>query len=244
LLLAHLGVALVLLELDSVVKSYRGGSVVALDGVSLSVDAGEMVVVWGERLSGRSTLLRIAAGVEAPDSGEVRFDGRSLPRRDGTAPIRFVRRRLLSRWGPTVIDELIGIGLSALNLKRPLALRQAHAALLRVDGEGLAGREPRQLKSDELMRVVIARALLCGPRLLVVDEPTLGIDPLKRDSILELLSSLAADGVAVFASAGDGTGLLGADRVLMLENGKIEGEAEPRMASVQELDQHRHKRTG
>jgi ABC-type multidrug transport system ATPase subunit len=232
LLLAHLGVALVLLELDSVVKSYRGGSVVALDGVSLSVDAGEMVVVWGERLSGRSTLLRIAAGVEAPDSGEVRFDGRSLPRRD--------RRRLRTKR----IDELIGIGLSALNLKRPLALRQAHAALLRVDGEGLAGREPRQLKSDELMRVVIARALLCGPRLLVVDEPTLGIDPLKRDSILELLSSLAADGVAVFASAGDGTGLLGADRVLMLENGKIEGEAEPRMASVQELDQHRHKRTG
>ena len=72
-----------LLELEHVSKRYRRGEHVALDDVSLVIDAGEMVMVWGERRSGRSTLLRIAAGIETPDAGVVRFAGGDLAERRG-----------------------------------------------------------------------------------------------------------------------------------------------------------------
>jgi len=71
-----------LLELQRVGKRYKRGARVALNNVSMEIHAGEMIVVWGERQSGRSTLLRIVAGIETPDTGTVRFEGANLTTRD------------------------------------------------------------------------------------------------------------------------------------------------------------------
>lgn len=92
------------------------------------------------------------------------------------------------------------------------------------------------------MRVSIARALTREPRLLVVDEPTIGVDPLKQDGILKLLRSLADEGLAVLSSTGEGTGFLGADRVLALDKGKLHGELTPDLAPVENLDRRRQAR--
>lgn len=92
------------------------------------------------------------------------------------------------------------------------------------------------------MRVAIARALTCNPRLLVIDEPTLGVEPIKRDSILALLRSLANEGIAILSSTGEGTGFLGADRVLALDKGKLHGELTPDLAPVTDLMRHRQAR--
>jgi energy-coupling factor transporter ATP-binding protein EcfA2 len=230
-----------LLELERVGKRYRRGSRVALEDVSIEIHAGEMVVVWGERQSGRSTLLRIATGIETPDTGTVRFGAVDLTTRDRKRlgqGIGFCRREFRRRRGPTVLDQLIA-GQLGRRIPQPEALANAWKALERVQAGSCAELPATELKADETVRVAIARALICKPRLLVIDEPTLGVEPLDRDGILKLLRSLADDGIAILSSTGEGTGFLGADRVLVLDKGKLDGKLAPDLAPVTDLSHHR-----
>jgi ABC-type multidrug transport system ATPase subunit len=234
-----------LLELERVSKRFALGTRMALDDVSLSIDAGEMVVVLGERRSGRSTLLRIAAGVEVPDSGVVRFAGSDLVGwRDGGLGegIGYCRKRFRPTAGGLVIDQLIA-GQLGRKVPRDLAYARAIKALDRVGGEDYAGLRVREMNAEETARVSIARALSSGPRVLVIDEPALGLDPaFERDGVLELLRSLADEGISILASAGDGTGLLGADRVISLGDGVLRGELRPELTPVESLDERRQSR--
>lgn len=230
-----------LLELEHVGKRYNRGSRVALDDVSMEIHAGEMVVVWGERQSGRSTLLRIAAGIEGPDTGMVRFAGRPLTPQPGKLlgeGIGYCRREFRRNRGPTVLDQLI-TGQLGRRVPQAAALTHAWKALERVQARSCAELAAIDLKTDETVRVAIARALTRNPRLLVIDEPTLGVELLKRDDILKLLRSLADEGIAILSSTGEGTGFLGADRVLALDKGKLEGELTPELAPVTDLNRHR-----
>ncbi len=230
-----------LLELQHVVKGYGRGSRVALADVSLRIDAGEMLVVWGERQSGRSTLMRIAAGIEAPDRGVVRFEGRDLAAHQGerlSDGISYCRRAFRLDWGQTVLDQLVA-GQLARRVGQSTAQTRAWRALERVDAVWCAGLVMSELKVEEAVRVAIARALTAAPRLLVFDEPTIGVDSSKRDDILKLLRSLADEGIAILQSTGDGTGLLGADRALALGNGRLSGELIPDLAPVSDITHHR-----
>ncbi|HEY5287957.1 MAG TPA: ATP-binding cassette domain-containing protein [Solirubrobacteraceae bacterium] len=233
-----------LLELERVGKRYKRGGRVALGDVSMEIHPGELVVVWGERQSGRSTLLRIAAGIETPDTGAVKFEGAELTTQDRKKlgqDVGYCRRDFRRRQGPTVLDQLIS-GQLGRRVPQPVALAHAWRALERVQASSCAAFPATDLKTDETVRVAIARALTCSPRLLVIDEPTLGVEPLDRDGILELLRSLANDGMAILSSTGEGTGFLGADRVLSLEKGKLEGELTPDLAPVSDLTRHRQAR--
>lgn len=233
-----------LLELERVGKSYSRGARVALDEVSLVIDAGEMVVVWGERQSGRSTLLRIAAGIEIPEKGVVRFDEHDLASRGnklGDDGISYCRREFRPERGPTVLDQLMSSQF-ARRIPQSLALTHAWRALQRVEAGWCATLATNELKTEEIVRVAVARALTSNPRLLVIDEPTIGVDPLARDDVLKLLRSLADEGIAILASTGEGTGLLGADRVLSLDKGKLNGELTPNLATVSDLSRRRQAR--
>jgi ABC-type sugar transport system ATPase subunit len=233
-----------LLELECVGKRYRRGSRVALEDVSLEIHAGEMVVVWGERQSGRSTLLRIAAGIEMPDTGTVRFQGSDLAARDPKRlgqGVGYCRREFRRRRGSTVLDQLVA-GQLGRRVPQSAALARAWWALERVQARHCAELAAAELRAEETVRVAIARALTCSPSLIVIDEPTLGVEPLDRDGILELLRSLANDGIAVFSSTGDGTGFLGADRVLALGKGRLDGNLTPDLAPVTDLTRHRQAR--
>jgi ABC-type multidrug transport system ATPase subunit len=228
---------MILLELEHVVKRYRRESRVALEDVSLVIEAGEMVVIWGERRSGRSTLLRVAAGIEAPDAGVVRFAGRDLAERGGEmlgGGISYCRKTFRSSAGQTVLDHLIAAQL-ARRVARSTALSRTWKSLQRVDAEQCATLRATELNPEEAVRVAIARALSSDPQLLVIDEPTLGVGRPERDQILELLRSLADEGVAVLASTGEGTGLLGADRVLSLGRGRLRGDLSPDLTPVTHL---------
>ena len=205
-----------LLELERVGKRYKRGARVALNDVSMEIHAGEMIVVWGERQSGRSTLLRIAAGIETPDTGMVRFEGRDLTARDRKKlgqGLGYCRREFRRRQGPTVLDQLIA-GQLGRRVPQPVALTHAWRALERVQAISCAELPATELKTEETVRVAIARALTCSPRLLVIDEPTIGVEPLDRDGILKLLRSLADDGIAILPAPATAPGCSGADRVL------------------------------
>jgi predicted ABC-type transport system involved in lysophospholipase L1 biosynthesis ATPase subunit len=228
-----------LLALEHVGKRCKDGTHerAVLREVSFELDSGELAVVWGLRRSGRSTLLRVAAGIEAPDTGLVRFQGQDLA---GTGEevlgdgIGYVQRTFPSADGRAAL-ELVVVSLLAQGIPLAQARVRAREALERVGAERCATLRAGELDSAETVRVALARALAPRPRLLVVDEPTKGVDLLERDGILLLLRSLADEGLAVLASARESTALSGADRALALSEGELRGSATPELAPVLEL---------
>lgn len=227
-----------LLELRRVSKSYRRGPrrVEVLREVSLELHEQEMVSVWGPRDSGRSTLLRIAGGIEAPDSGAVIFGGRELVVGGGAVNrgIAYCQSTFRGLDGHAVLDELIAAQL-ALGVRHAGARTAARVALERTGAHGCEQRRPHELDRAEAVRVGIARALLQEPSVLVIDDPTTRVEPLERDRILELLRSLAQDGRAILMSVDRGASLFAADRALSLADGALRGHASPELAKVVEL---------
>jgi energy-coupling factor transporter ATP-binding protein EcfA2 len=204
--------------------------------ISLEIDPGEFVAVWGSRRSGRSTLLAVAAGVDRPDAGVVLFDGKDLNARGTPGLGNGVGycHQLTAAPRRKVVDNvragLLARGVSPLN-----AHAIANKALERVGAEQCAGLPLSDLDAAEAMRAAIATTLVLSPRLLVVDEPTKGVDLLERDKLILLLRSLANEGIAVLVSDGDGSGLSDADRTLSLGNGELRGKTTPEAGSVTPL---------
>ncbi len=225
-----------LLALEHVGRRHGGGAgeCTVLRDVSLEVDAGELVAVWGLRRSGRSTLLRVAAGIEPADTGVVRFAGRELSE-DGCetlgSGIGYCRRGFVGAEGRDVLDELMA-GQLARGVPASAARVRARSALEQAGVEHCAARELRELDSAEAVRVSLARALALEPSLLVIDEPIKGVDLLERDRVLALLRSLADKGIAVLMSAGESTELAGSHRALSLSGGELHGSLRPELATV------------
>ena len=224
-----------LLELESVAKRYRDAQLerVVLRGVSLQLDSSELAMVWGRRGSGRSTLLRIAAGIEAPDAGVVRFGGRDLASHGANvlgAGIGYCQKLVGSRSQPVL--EVVMVPLLAAGMSAARARSRASEVLERVGASACATLRISALDTAEAMRVALARVLAHEPRLVVVDEPIQGVDLLERDGILSLLRSLTGDGVAVLASTTEATGLSGADHVLTLMEGELHGPPPQELAPV------------
>ncbi len=224
-----------LLVLEQVEKTYgRGvGGLTVLRSVSLEIEGGEMVAIWGLRRSGRSTLLRVAAGIEAPDAGTVRFAGRDLNDRSCEllgGEIAYCRKTFRPSEGQLVLDHLT-FGQLARGVTARVAGGRARDALERVGGEACATRRPSELDCGECVRVAVARALVLRPRLLMVDEPTIGVELLARDEILTMLHSLAHEGTAILTTTGESTGLSGA-RALTLSEGELHGGPRRGLAPV------------
>jgi ABC-type ATPase involved in cell division len=228
-----------LLSIKHVTKRHGRGRIerLALRDVSLEIEPGEMVAVWGLRRSGRTTLVRIAAGMERPDEGTVFFAGQDLARRRDKilgSEIGCAQFHFSPGEGGSVLDQ-VADGLLSERISIRAARRRAKEALVGVGAEGCAGFSPRELDAGETVRVALARALVVAPRLLVVDEPTNGVDLLDRDPILKLLRSIANSGVAVLMTTGDGAALAGVDRVFTLDHGELRGGASQPPASVSPL---------
>jgi ABC-type multidrug transport system ATPase subunit len=228
-----------LLSIAHVTKRDGRGRIerLVLRDLSLEVEAGELVAVWGLRRSGRTTLIRVAAGLERPDEGTVLFAGKDLARhRDKLlgSEIGCAQLHLSPEEGESVLDH-VGNGLLAGKSSRTVAGRRAREALADVDAGECAECSPRELDAGETVRVALARALIGDPRLLVIDEPTNGVDLMDRDPILRLLRGIANRGVAVLMTTGDGAALAGVDRTFTLDHGKLSGVAEQPLASVSPL---------
>jgi energy-coupling factor transporter ATP-binding protein EcfA2 len=207
---------------------------VVLRDVSLTLEAGELVAIWGLRRCGRSTLLRVASGIEPPDRGRVRFAAKDLGRTAGGAlggGIGFCRRGGGEHGAGAVFDELLVAPL-ARGIPQSLARRRAFAALEEAKAGDCAARALHELNGAEEVRVAIATALVLQPALLVVDDPVKGVDLLQRDAILDLLRALADKGLGILTSAAEATALAGADRVLSLADGELRGAIVPEQANV------------
>jgi len=225
-----------LLTLERVCKRYRRGrrDVTALDDVSLAIAPGELVAVWGMPRSGRTTLLRIAAGLEQPDRGAVRFGGKALMRgHDDGIPsgIGYVHVGLASVGGESILDH-VAMPLLARGVAPEIARARAMLQLERVGAAACAQLQPRELEPTERVRVAIAQALVTGPRLLLVDDPTRHVDLLEREAVLLLVRSVADGEVAVLMTTGEAMGVSGVDRALTISGGVLRAEASAEPANV------------
>lgn len=221
-----------LLSVEGVTKRYRRGSreVVALDEVSLVVEGGELAVVLGTRRSGRSTLLRLAAGMERPDRGRVVLAGTDLACcRDALGRrIGYCHGSFSTMQGERVLDH-VAAPLLAQGGSRRAARQAAQEALQRVGAAECAKMAPDELDGEERTRVAIARGLAPRPVLLVIDDPTASSGALQSDPLLRLLRSLAsADGPAVLMSTADAMSVSGADRIVMLDEGRLRPDEDSR----------------
>jgi putative ABC transport system ATP-binding protein len=220
-----------MLELDSVVKHYAGSGeevVRAVDGVRLTVGAGEIVALHGPSGSGKSTLLMLAAALMAPDAGQVRFEGNDLASLSAEDTARYQREQIgfvyqsfhLMAGVPAV--ENAAIKLLADNVPLRQARRVAVPWLERV---GLAGRlnhTPDQLSGGERQRVAIARALVNEPRLILADEPTGSLDTQRGREILALLAGICdQQQAALLLVTHDPQAAAIADRIFTLRDGKL-----------------------
>ena len=198
-----------LLALEHVGRRHRQGERerAVLRDVSLTLDAGELVAIWGPRRSGRSTLLRVAAGIESPDIGSVRFAGRELPRGGALGSgIGYCQSAPRGAEARGVLDELM-VAQLARGVPQSLARSRAFETTRAGRRRGLRRRVSlHELDGAELVRVMLARVLVLDPSLLVIDEPVKGVDLLERDAILALLRSLADEGIAILTSAAEATG--------------------------------------
>lgn len=227
-----------MLELRELVKHYpvdEAEPVRAVDGVSLSIAAGQLVALYGPSGSGKSTLLMMAAAVLSPDSGSVLVDGRDVSRlapRDAARyrmqELGFIRQSLDLMPGVSVLDnaalKLLGKPSTVRNSRRKVEPLLTRLGL----GERLH-HHTEQLSMGERQRVMIARALSTDPKLVLADEPTGSLDSERGAEVLALLSELCRErAIAVLLVTHDPEAAAYADRVLTLRDGRLtDGKPSP-----------------
>jgi putative ABC transport system ATP-binding protein len=219
-----------MLELDQARRYYAspGGAVHAVDDVSMSVSAGELVAIFGPSGSGKTTLLLLAAGLLRVEAGSVLFEGSDLAKLSKPELLAYRRTKL----GFVFQGFNLVAGLTAEeNVAMPLLLRRTHHREAReraravLDDVGLLHRcahTPAELSGGEQQRVAIARALVGEPRLILADEPTGNLDTETGDAVLSLLSALPRErGAAIVLVTHDARVARYADRVLGMRDGRL-----------------------
>ncbi len=180
----------------------RWGDVVALDGVDLSVDRGEVVTIVGPSGSGKSTLLRCLNGLEIPDDGTVHVGGRRVLA--GAHDIDVARSRIGMVFQSfhlfphlTVLENLTFAPQRVLGVPEDEAHARAHRLLDRVGIAEKHDARPAQLSGGQQQRVAIARALAMEPELMLFDEPTSALDPETVGEVLSVMKQIAVDGTTM-----------------------------------------------
>ncbi|MEU6781269.1 ABC transporter ATP-binding protein [Nonomuraea angiospora] len=197
----------------------------ALKGVSLEVDAGELVAVMGPSGSGKSTLLNLVGGLERPTSGTVHIDDQDLAAVRDLAALRrrsvgYVFQDLNLIPSLTAVENVM-LPRELDGVRPRLAREEAMVVLAETGVEELADRFPDELSGGQRQRVAIARALVGERRLVLADEPTGALDTRTGDEILQVLRARCDVGAAVLLVTHEPRYAAWADRVVFLRDGMV-----------------------
>lgn len=232
-----------LIEVRDLARVYDldSGRVVALDRVSLDIEAGELVAVMGPSGSGKSTFMNLAGCLDRPTGGTYRLDGIAVETLDanGLANLRnrkigfvFQQFNLLPR-----MDAAANVALPMVYAGVDSRQRQARAlaALGRVGLGDRAHHRPMQLSGGQQQRVAIARSLVNAPALLLADEPTGALDSRTAIEILALFQQLNREGVTVVIVTHDAEVARHARRVVRFRDGRLLSDTRQEMADARDL---------
>jgi len=219
-----------IIRIENVHKHF--GRVHALRGVSLQVQKGEVVVVVGPSGSGKSTLLRCINRLEEYDAGKITVDGIPL---DSTQNINVVRQEIGMVFQSfnlfphlTVMENLILAQKVVRKRTKAEANKIAHDLLEKVGIPEKSDAYPAQISGGQQQRVAIARALAMNPRIMLFDEPTSALDPEMIKEVLDVMMTLAKEGMTmVVVSHEMGFARAAANRIIFMDEGQILEEGSP-----------------
>ena len=205
-----------------------GGAVAALRGVSLALQAGDFVAVAGPSACGKSTLLQLCGGMDAPTGGSLRLDGRELAELPESELTRLRRDRIgfvfqFFNLLPTLsVLENIALPLLLARVAEQDAFSRARAMAERVGLSHRLAHFPAQISGGEAQRAALARAVIRQPALRVADEPTGSLDSANGARVLELLRELNAElGVTILLATHDAAVAAAARRIVKMKDGRL-----------------------
>ncbi|WP_210410949.1 ABC transporter ATP-binding protein [Oerskovia sp. KBS0722] len=192
-----------IIDLEDVTRTYGSPPTVALGGVTLRIDEGEMVAIVGPSGSGKSTMLNIIGSLDRATSGATRIAGNDVSAMSDASlsalrayTIGFIFQQFHLSDGVTALDN-VATGLLYTGLAPRERRRRARTALERVGLGARLHHHPRQMSGGERQRVAIARAVVGEPRLLLADEPTGSLDTASGEGVVEILHALNRSGTTV-----------------------------------------------
>ena len=217
------------------VKSYSQG-VKALDGVSLEVNSGEVLVVMGPSGSGKSTLIRTFNGLESLDGGALDVLGVRLDATHGERQVRAIRKRVGMVFQQfnlfphlSILDNITLAPIKVQKRAKPDAEQRAIELLDQMGIREQAQKYPSQLSGGQQQRVAIARALALDPEVMLFDEPTSALDPERVKEVLDAMRQLAQGGMTMVVVTHElGFAREVADRVMFMDRGQVVETSDPK----------------
>lgn len=219
-----------MISIQNLHKSYGGPDI--LDDIQLNIKEKEVVVIIGPSGSGKSTLLRCMNYLEQPDSDQICFYGKELHEGSGLNRVRQEVGMVFQRFNlfphMTVLDNIMLAPMKVHHLARSEAETSARKLLQRVGLADKADSYPPQLSGGQQQRVAIARALAMKPKVMLFDEPTSALDPEMVGEVLDVMRSLAEEGMTmVIVTHEMGFAREVGDRLLFVDEGRIIEQGDP-----------------
>jgi len=219
-----------LLEVEDLWESF--GDLQVLKGVNMKLKSGEVLVVVGPSGGGKSTFLRCINHLEVPDKGRIVFDGEEVREDKNINQIRSKIGMVFQQFNLfphlTVLENLVLAPVKVKSINEEEATKKAKRLLERVGLSEKVEAYPSQLSGGQQQRVAIARALMMDPKLMLFDEPTSALDPELVAEVLEVMKSLATDGMTMIVVTHEmGFAKEVANKVCFMDSGIIVEEAPP-----------------
>ena len=223
----------VLIKVTDLKKHFNKGEIKALDGVSLDICKGDVIVIIGPSGSGKSTLLRSLNLLEEPTSGAIFFDGADLAGKSVNIDLHRQKMGMVFQHFNLFPHKTVlqNITMAPVTLKKKTAAAAKEQAMALLERIGLADKAnefPNMLSGGQKQRIAIVRALAMDPEVMLFDEPTSALDPEMVGEVLDLMRDLAKEGMTMAVVTHEmGFAREVADRVVFMADGKILEEGVP-----------------
>ncbi len=222
-----------IIETINLKKHYKNGEIKALDGIDLSIERGEVVVIIGPSGSGKSTYLRSLNLLELPTSGQIIFGGVDIAAKNVNINLHRQKMGMVFQHFNlfphlTILENLTLAPIKLLKKSKEEANEKAMSLLRRVGLDNRADSYPSQLSGGQKQRIAIVRALCMEPEVILFDEPTSALDPEMVGEVLELMKQLATEGMTMVVVTHEmGFAREVADRVIFMCDGIIAEQGKP-----------------